>query len=399
MLLYLIAFFILLVCIFFIYIRLKYRFWSIQPVFHYYDLYYWIFNIGIINHELPQKNKYTNFKNIQTFEIEQLTNKEIILFTLLVQQHYFINKENKFYPKEENIINYFKGHNNPSYISFYSKPTMLYEIKTNNIIEDNKIVGVITSRPLNVSIITDNKINNFSVYYVDYLCVHKQYRKQNIAPQLIQTHEYNQRYNNQNIVVSLFKREEELTGIIPLTLYKTYCYDISNWSKSLELNPSIKLLKGDNQNIYYLYNFLKTYSNIWSIIISPEISNILELIKTNNIFVRMLVNSVSTEVEAFYIFKRTCTFISNEKEIISCIASMKSPKLTNKDFINGFCVSLSYFNKTFSYLTIENISHNYIILNSNILGNYSYIISSTYAYYFYNFAYQPFDSSKVLIIN
>jgi hypothetical protein len=398
MLLYLIAFFILLVCIFFISIRLKYRFWSIQPVFHYYDLYYWIFDIGIINYELPQKNKYTNFKNIQTFEIEQLTNKDIILFTLLVQQHYFINKENKFYPKQENIINYFKGHNNPCYISFYSKPNILYETKTNNIIEDKKIIGVITSRPLNVSIIKSNKINNFSVYYVDYLCVDKYYRKQNIAPQLIQTHEYNQRHYNKNIVVSLFKREEELTGIIPLTIYKTYCYNISNWSKSLELNPSIKLLKGDSQNIYYLYNFLKENIYKWSAIIIPEMSNILELIKSNNIFVRMLV--YNNEIQSFYIFKKTCTYIEKEKEIISCIASMKGSKLTNKEFINGFFVSLWSIkeeNKDFKYLSIENISDNHILINSNMINNL--IVVSSYAYYFYNFAYQPFDSSKVLIIN
>lgn len=391
MLLYLIAFIILLVSIFFLYIRLKYRFWSIQPVFHYYDLYYWIFNIGIINHELPEKNKYTNIKNIRTFEIDKLTNKDIILFTLLVQEHYFIHEENKFYPKQENIINYFKGHNNPSYISFYTKPIMLYEQKNNNIIEDNKIIGVITSRPLNVSISS----NTFQAYYVDYLCVHKHYRRQNIAPQLIQTHEYNQRHKNKNIVVSLFKREEELTGIIPLTLYKTYCYKLV--SLICNNNSSTSLITGDNQNIYYLYDFLKTYSNIWSIIISPEISNILELIKTNNIFIKMLVNRGSTEVEAFYIFKRTCTFISKEKEIISCIASMKSPKLTNEEFINGFCISLTHFNKSFNYLTIENISHNNIILNAKIFNNY--LVVSSYAYYFYNFAYQPFDSSKVLIIN
>ena len=63
---YTILLIIILIIFFFIYIRIKYRFWALQPVFHFYDLYYWIVNIGIIRNELPEKNRYTNFKNIKT---------------------------------------------------------------------------------------------------------------------------------------------------------------------------------------------------------------------------------------------------------------------------------------------------------------------------------------------
>jgi hypothetical protein len=399
MLLYLVGLIILLVILFNIYIRLKNRFWSIQPVFHYYDLYYWIYNKGIINDELPKKNKYIHYKNIQTFEIDKLTNNEISNFILLVQQHYFINRENKFYPKKENILNYFKGHNHSCFISTYNKENLLHDIKNNSIIEDKQLIGVITSRPLNVRLIQNKKINKFEVYYVDYLCVNKFYRKQNIAPQLIQTHEYNQRHNNKNIVVSLFKREEELTSIIPLTIYKTYCYNMKLWNKPLDLNPNIKLLTCDAENIYYLYNFLNENVKKWDIIINPEMSNILELIKSNNIFIKMLVNN--NEIVAFYIFKKTCTFIESNKELLSCIGSMNGYKLTNEEFIQGFKVSLwsiieEY--KTFEYLSVENISDNYKIIN-NMNKFLNPLVVSSYAYYFYNFAYQPFEPSKVLIIN
>jgi len=64
MLLYLIGFIILLIITFFCFIRLKYKFWAIQPVFHFYDLYYWFVSVAIIRKELPEKNKFTNFKNI-----------------------------------------------------------------------------------------------------------------------------------------------------------------------------------------------------------------------------------------------------------------------------------------------------------------------------------------------
>ena len=35
--------------------KLKFPFWSRQPVFHYHNLIYWIFPPGIINHDKPEK--------------------------------------------------------------------------------------------------------------------------------------------------------------------------------------------------------------------------------------------------------------------------------------------------------------------------------------------------------
>ena len=98
---------------------------------------------------------------------------------------------------------------------------MIQNGKNDNIIEKNKIIGLISSRPL-TCIIGENIL--FDLYYVDYLCVDKYHRNKNIAPQLIQTHEYNQSHSNKKISVSLFKREEELTGIIPLTYYQYLFY-------------------------------------------------------------------------------------------------------------------------------------------------------------------------------
>jgi hypothetical protein len=136
----------------------------------------------------------------------------------------------------------------------------LLDSKTNTTISNDKLIAVITGRPLHITFFNTNKSNKIKgeldVYYIDYLCVDKLHRKKNIAPQLIQTHEYNQSHLNRNICVSLFKREEELTGIIPLTVYKTYCFNMRNWFKPQDLSAKIQLLNGDKQNIYYLYNFI-----------------------------------------------------------------------------------------------------------------------------------------------
>ena len=62
MILYLIIAIIAIIVLFFGYVRIKYKFWAIQPVFHYYDIYYWFNDIGVIDTESPLKNKYNNYK-------------------------------------------------------------------------------------------------------------------------------------------------------------------------------------------------------------------------------------------------------------------------------------------------------------------------------------------------
>lgn len=405
MILYIFGFIILCIIIFFLYIRLRYQFWALQPVFHFYDLYYWFVNVGIIRHELPEKNRYTNFNNIITKPFENIAPRLLKEVILLIQLNYLRNKENTYSPKKENIVPYFIGHNCKTYWSYYLESEVLMDIKTGKTIKEEKIIGIITCRPLHVRIINSLKEDSLDVYYVDYLCVEKHWRKKNIAPQLIQTHEYNQSHQNKKISVSLFKREEELTGIIPLTVYKTYCFNMRNWVTQPLLDARIKVLTGDKQNMYYFYNFLIETTNKseskFDIVIYPEISNIIELVTTKNLYVKMLI--VDGVIEAVYVFKKTCTFIEKDKEIISLIASIfkENSELTKNEFIQGFKAALWSIikeNKNFSYLVIENISDNTCIINNISLKTHPLIVSPM-AYFFYNFAYSPFKSEKCFILN
>lgn len=408
--LYLFFLFIMsLIILFFAIIKIKYRFWSCQPVFHFYDFQYWFKNVGIINIELPQKNKFTNFENIKTITTSKITEIEWKKILLFIQMNYLKDKENIFFPKLKNIIPYFAGHKYDSYCSFYLMDDPLYNAKTGQIIENKKIIGTMTSRPLQCFLNDEH----FYLYYVDYLCVNKQHRKKNIAPQIIQTHEYNQSHSNKSISISLFKREEELTGIIPLTHYNTYCYNISDFMyiDDVKLDPDIKLLSGDVQNIYYFYNLLKELQLIdgnddigttrnnkkWDIMIIPSISNVCQLIDTKNIYVKMLM--IDRKIIAVYIFKKTCTYLKKNKQVLSCIGSIITEYLTHDEFIDGFkCALYSIINKELNekyiFLTIENISDNNIIIN-----HYQELFYSKTAYFFYNFAYNPFKSNKCFILN
>jgi len=394
----LIPFIILLVYILLIaYIKIKYRFWSIQPVFHVYNWYYTLFPPGIINHHLPEKNKYTNFKNIQTLDYKRLSDLKKQNITHFICLHYLQNKDNIFSPSSKNIFPYFECHNQDSLLSLYYEKELMQDLKKGTTEEFSRIIGMITSRPIYVSIQNGSKDATFCVYYVDYLCVDKAKRKQNIASQLIQTHHYNQSHQNKKISVSLFKREDELTGIVPLCAYDTYGFHVTTWVQPTPLPGMLTILEITPSNFFILMNFLKENSKLFDIIINTEPSNIIELIKTKNIFISVIMEE--NNIGAVYFFRKTCTYIEKDLEVLSCFASINQMS-DPETFAHGFKISfwkIANENK-FGFCAIENISHNSHIINNLLNKNKPYIISPT-AYFFYNFAYPTFNSEKVLIIS
>ena len=395
---YVLFFGILIIIIIYLFIRLKYGFWVLQPVFHIYDFSYYLNAPGIIEFSLPNKNKYTNFKNIETIIFSNLTTIQKNKFVNLIKTDYLQNKDNIFSPKTENIIPYLTGHNDKTFISFYYEDNHMLYLKKGTTVTDNKVIGVITSRPLTIIINNDktSKNANFRVYYVDYLCVNKLHRKKNIAPQLIQTHHYNQRYINKNIFVSLFKREDELTGIVPLCVYSTYGFPAYKWNEPTDLGGEYKLLEINAQNFRFLYDFIKVNNNKFDIIIMADITNLLELIKTKNIYIYVIL--CDENILSCYFFRKSCIQIEKDLEVLSCFASICD--CDNDIFIQGFKISFWKIasNNFFGFSAIENISHNNIIIDNIMLKTKPLIISPT-AYFFYNFAYPTFRPDKTFIIN
>ena len=380
-------------------IKIKFKFWSIQPVFHIYDIRYMLFPPGIINHDLPIENKYCNFKNIETITYKKLSDLKMEKIVNFIKLNYLQNNENVFVPKKQNIFPYFIGHENISLFSFYTETTNMINLKEGNIIEDKKIIGIMNTRPINITI-NDNRDANakFTAYYVDYLCVDKLYRNKGIAPQIIQTHHYNQRRINPKIHVSLFKREGNLTGIVPLCVYSTYGFSVDKWGKPKELDAMYKLLEITEQNAYLLIDFIKNNSLTFDITIITDIPNLMELIKTKNIFIYVIFTD--NQVKCAYFYRKTCTFIKKNMEILTCFASINATSNDSNIFIQGFRCSFweTADKHYFGFAVVENISHNYLIINHLKIKNHPVIISPT-AYFFYNFAYHTFKPEKVLFIN
>jgi hypothetical protein len=384
------------------YIKVKYRFWSLQPVFHVYNINYMLFPPGIIDDRLPRENKYTNFKNIETIEFSKLSDIMRIDMVNFIQLNYYQNGDNKFLPMSDNIIPYFANHNAKCLLTFYNDKEVMVNLKKGTTVDVPRIKSVITSRPLHVIINNDkNKTSidaHFDVYYVDYLCVDKFHRKKGIAPEMIQTHNYNQRHINKTIAVSLFKREDELTGIVPLCAYNTYGFSVLKWTKPLGLLGMYNIIEIVPQNMRLLIDFLKINGNLFDIIIYSDFSNINELIKTKNIFINAIIKD--DEILAVYFFRKTCVYIEKDLEILSCFSSIKHEMCDQNIFIQGF--KISFWNiaekNNFGFCSIENISHNNIIIDNILIKTKSNIISPC-AYFFYNFAYPTFHPNKTFIIN
>ena len=108
------------------YIKIKHRFWSIQPCFHIYDLQWYLFPCGIINYQVPEKNRYTNFTNVVTTEYAKLSPLKLQQFANFIRPNYLKNGDNYFHPTlKENIVPYFTGHNTKCFVSFYYEDELL----------------------------------------------------------------------------------------------------------------------------------------------------------------------------------------------------------------------------------------------------------------------------------
>lgn len=384
---YILLFILLIYLILFAYVKIYYNFWSLQPVFHYYNLFHWFSSPKIINPSLPLVNKFCNFKDIVSNDFSNVSNLHKQKCIHFLQTHYLRNKFTNYIPILSSFEPYFlNGSNHPSILSTFMDDTLLFE--NQKIIHDQEIIGMISSRPLEVHI----NSTFFNTYYVDYLCVHKQHRKQTIAPQLIQTHEYYQRHLNKNIQTSLFKREGVLTGIVPLTTYDTFIYDELN---ILILNPFYHVERITEKTMNQLCEFIKLNKNSFKCFITPCLSNFIELIKTNNIYVYVLKPLKKDDILSAYFFKNSHTLF-NDRLTMECVVSISNCPL-NQLFFEGFCACYLKMIKKIKtkQIIIENISHNYKLLS--FITNTKMYTSPT-AFFFFNYKTYSIKSEDCLIL-
>ena len=303
---------------------MKMQFWRTQPVFHIYNLKYWIKPPGFINLEPPHENKYVNLINNKLIPVDSIdgeNNVKLKQICNFIKDYYVIHPDAKYKPSEEDIMAYLTCSNHPSFFNVYQEPLMLFDGSSTapstaakqaqaspptatsfSIITDQEIIGVTSIRALNITLLKGGKKKiTFPVYYVDNLCVKPGYRKKGIPPQMIQTFYYNVSRANRKVNAYMFKREGTLTAIVPLVYFDTYCFDISRFKTAYVLNPAMSLIEiGANQlNIFVA--FIKEQKKQFECTVVPDVSSLLNLIKLEKFLIYGII--FNNELLAAYVFR------------------------------------------------------------------------------------------------
>lgn len=385
--LYFILLFIVIFIIFKLYVKIKYKFWANQPVFHKYNLYYRFLKNGIINKQFPKLNRYCNFYNIIGYDYHNIDNniiKQIIQLLKTDTNLSILDKQN-YNITSDLFSSYFIGCNSKSFISIYIKnnPFFLYNSNISSIHHENlSLYGIITSRPLNITL--KNNIS-FKTYFIDFLSIHKDYINSEILEELIQTHYYTQSYKNNNILILLFKLRQPINCIVPLTTYSICTFNILNLPKHNILHPSMQILQINKQNIRLLIKLIYTLRNKLECFIIPDLSNLLNLINCN---IYKIYGIIYNDILI------SCYFFRTQNKIIECFASINN--CSSEIFINGFFTIIK--NLKINEIIIENISFNNIIIYNFSLLNILPISISYFTYYLYNYRKNTILSDKIFIL-
>jgi len=383
---------LLIIILFGVVLLVKRGFWAEQPAFHFHNISYYFSSNKVIDPNLPEKSKWTDFRNVQTYT--RLDERQIVHLVGFVQHHYLAEGTNQFKPKRENILPYFEGHNDKIFFSFLTEDELLLHGQTT--IDEKRMIGMITSRPARVYFSNGKEMLN--TYYVDYLCIDKMRRKKGYTQKLIKTHEYNTRHLIHNAQVSLFKREEELAYLVPLTVYKTYGYPLHTVTKDRKLNPIYKCLKIGSSNYRLLNEFIDQQTQ-FEIRIQADVSNVLTLLQTGNLIIYAI--ELNNQIVCAYFFRKSCVFVDTGNEVLSCFASINGD---DSVFVDGFYHCLSEATKSeatkseakggFGYLAMEDTANNDELIS--LLGP-AEIVSPT-AYYFQNYVCKPIYKNKIFIV-
>lgn len=283
----------------FLYIRLKFRFWSIQPVFHIYDINHWLITDKVIDSELPRANKYVKLLDIDTFSTKELSHCEKKDISEFICDNFIHSSLADYSPTEDDIFPYFNTNIGKSYVSmFLDNIVKPYDI-AGTISRKRDIIGVIMSRPLFVSFSGKAPM---TINYIDNLTVRSDRRKEGVAPILIQTHQYQISHFNPYVNVCIFKREGDMTAIVPLTLYMTKEFNIVDiCAKRVKLVE--RLVKIDKSNFIHFKSIVKTCLPRFACTLNMELTTLFELIMLSKIVIYVLINGISPI--CCYVLRRT----------------------------------------------------------------------------------------------
>lgn len=383
----------------FAYIKLRYPFWNLQPVYHTYDFCRGFWREPFFIYKKAISTKFVDIQAIDTIPYEDITEDQKKAVINILQCYYIPSENTNFMFHLENLESYMGSHLSTSYISIFNRNSYQSNIdSTINVIKDP--IGCISSR--SGSLIIGHW--RTPIYFIDFIAVHRDasilyWRK------LLQTHIYKQQLLTPEIMGSLLKKEgEPYDGIVPFIQSATYLYEIPQllYEKKTEivLPEHFILIEFHKGNIDLLFDFLEGYQNKFAVFCMTDKPALLKLIENKILFVYGIKRV--DEVFAIYIFRDMRTLTEekgNPKGILQLVGSIINSSSTDL-FYRGFQLSLRSVIKkmpVFGILVVEDMAHNMLLYDR--IGGLSIAVNPM-AYYLYNIVCpgSPFYGSQSFVL-
>lgn len=374
------------------------KFWIWQPVCFKYGLNYLIgphvHTAGsIIRTHLPVINTFVCFDGMYCATIATMRPQYKRMFATFIRKFYMKNGHNKYAPLSHNIFKYFKD-------------TDLISLKFT---PHNKLCGTIHTRQLRMTF----QKNSMNVWYVDHLCVHPLFRESGVAQNLIQTHEHFQCHHLQKSVVSMFRSEGACPNLlVPICSYTMYCFDmqvfnrmqldnsINNPEHTSNIHDEVSISFAGTNSYAVDIIYSKSFNSRWDVSVLTDRQTLSNLIESGNILIGCVWDKTKDDsLISIHIFRKSCTYISKNKEMAICIASyiVKRP-ITDMELCLGFYKLTSAMQNKYAYLGIECVSDNEQLMTSTCIKSIPYYTVCPIAYYMYNMSYTEQCSAKVFIV-
>lgn len=357
----------------FTYIKLRYPFWNIQPVYHTYDFWRPLWREPFFIYKKAVATKFVDIKTVDTIKYDDATEDQKKSMINLLQCYYLPSENTNFMFHLENLETYLSSHLSTSYISFYHRDSVIQES-----------LGCISSRSGSLS------IGQWTtpIFYVDFIAMHRD------APllywrKLLQTHIYRQQIGTPEILGSLLKKEgEPYDGVVPFIQTNSSLYDIPpllyEKKSAIALPEHFIFIDFHKGNIDLLFDFLEGSQNKFAVFCQTDKPAILRMIEGKILFVYGI--KKADEIFAIYIFRDTRTLTEEQgspKGLLQLVGSISNTTSTDL-FYRGFQLSLRLVIKkipAFGLLTVENIAHNEILYDR--IGSFSIAVTLV-SYYLYN---------------
>ena len=228
---YLLIFLVFFFVSIFVYIKLAFPFWNIQPVYHVYDFWRCLYSrpFRIYKSFHPKiKTKYCHPEKVDIIPFVDASLEDKKAFVNLIQCYSVPNENAMCMFHLENLEAYMSGHIYGSYLSFYKDVHFI--AKDGEIVKGTKPRGCVGSRS-GVLIIMGHKEN---IYWLDPMITDRE-SGSGVYRELFETHIYKigflgwKMLDTDPICVWIFKRSGVLLdGILPFVRFSNRVYEIPN---------------------------------------------------------------------------------------------------------------------------------------------------------------------------